>query len=112
MEEWNQEKYESLLSSSMFKKKKESIRNSIQICEENGIEDFSKCASLIYQITPKELQAKRNFLKATGRDIIDENGKVNHIFTMLNKNMQNLYGISKKEIINQYYEMPKVIEKK
>lgn len=73
----------------------------------NGLEAYANNPTLILRLTLNELLAKINYLKATGKDLYSETGKINLIFGMSNEKMKKHpeYSISNKELIRGYLHM-------
>lgn len=104
---WQDPKYQTLLTPSMWRKKANQIKSNIEICEQNGLEDFSNRPVLIYVISSRELIAKINYLKARQTplyfyDEIKDEYNLHPIFGMSNKVMKLRYGITKKELVSKY----------
>ena len=59
---------------------------------------------MIFFNTPKQLQAKINYLNSIGEPLVLD-GKINSVFGMSNKNLQARYGISVQDIVKQYYNI-------
>lgn len=107
LEYWQDPKYQPLLTSSMWRKSANQIRDNIEICENNGLEDFSNERTLIYGVSSRELLAKINYLKSREKPLYTydkqkDEYKLHPIFGMSNKDMQARYGITKKELITKY----------
>ena len=95
--------HKELLTPSMFMKKSEQISETYKfLTEELGMPELVTRTTMFY-ISKKELIAKINFLNENGLLLISDN-RINSIFGMSNKTMQKKYGISKKELVQKYYE--------
>ena len=92
-----------LLTPSVFMKTSEQISETYKfLTEELGMPELVTRTTMFY-ISKKELIAKINFLNENGLLLITGN-RINSIFGMSNKTMQKKYGISKKELVQKYYE--------
>ena len=98
----DQRQVELLESIGMIFSIKNNKKQSSELCELFDL-DYKKYSYLIRRIPYRELNAKINYL-------IDNNMRVlcdespNEIFFMSDINMQTVYGISKKELIEKYYK--------
>ena len=103
---WKEEKFKPLLTPSIWLKNAVQIETNIEICLNNGLEEFANNPTLIYKVSSNELLAKINYLKYINEPLYYENksGKlvINSIFGMSNANMKKKYGISKKELVRDY----------
>lgn len=72
-----------------------------ELCEQYGI-DFIKNKKILKSNTILELKAKIDYLLEKNNMLVDENGIVNDIFRSNSQQMQERYGISLEEIINNY----------
>ncbi len=82
-----------------YKQNKDKI---IDVCKTYNI-DEAKNKTILAHISIQELQAKIEFLLSHNIPIIDENGLLNDIFTMSSPDMQEIYGVSLENLINEYY---------
>ena len=108
---------ENIVSLEIFKEKPELLTASVFIKDAKSIQEKYDYIiyelnnpdllnpTIMYRITMKEFIAKLNYLESNNIDVVDERGKINSIFGMSNKKMQKNYGISKKELIEQYYKI-------
>lgn len=78
-----------------------------KICLDNNI-DVMKNTKVIYGISYPELVSKINYLKKHGIDITDENGLLNSIFIMDNKELKKQHQISTEDLIEEYFDVQKV----
>lgn len=81
------------------------IQRSIELCELFNI-DYKKHSYLVSRISYKELNAKINYLIDNNYPVL-ETEKPNDMLFMSDINMQAIYGISKEELINNYYKPKK-----
>ena len=83
-----------------FNNNKENKEEKIELCNTYGI-DYNKY-KILDRMSYQELYAKIMFLLDSNLPL-ETDGKLHPIFTMCNENMMINYGISKEELITNYY---------
>lgn len=72
-----------------------------EICLQNTISlEINK--NILKRITSSMFQAKISFLKDNGLSLVDENGKLHEMFSMNPKHILEKYGVSIKDVIENY----------
>lgn len=97
-----EDKITKLLSIGMIwetKKNREEIKN---ICNQYNI-DYNPNKNILANISVLELQSKIDFLNTHNMPLVNEQGLLIDIFSMCNIDMNEKYGISLEELIDEYY---------